>query len=69
MASSLTLQSKLKLKSGYEIPLLGYGVSHAAPPRVFETSDTDLPLMNLALADVSSDCSDLEGLLDASQQY
>lgn len=27
MASTFTLESKLKLPSGYEIPLLGYGVS------------------------------------------
>ncbi len=26
MAASLTLQSKLKLNSGYEMPLLGFGV-------------------------------------------
>lgn len=29
MASTLTLESKLKLPSGYEIPVLGYG---ASPP-------------------------------------
>lgn len=27
MASSLNLRTKYKLKSGYEIPVLGYGVS------------------------------------------
>lgn len=26
MASSLTLQTKIKLNSGHEIPLLGYGL-------------------------------------------
>lgn len=32
MASTLTLESKLKLPSGYEIPVLGYGASPRPPP-------------------------------------
>lgn len=32
MASSLDIQTKYKLNSGYEIPVLGYGVSPSSSP-------------------------------------
>lgn len=35
MASTFTLESKLKLPSGYEIPLLGYGVRSISPYDIY----------------------------------
>lgn len=53
MATSLTLQSKKKLNSGYDIPVLGYGVGPTPPCAIIVTSLLTSAAY-LALEDVST---------------
>lgn len=53
MAFPLTLQSTFKLKSGYEMPLLGYGVSYHHPsspsPHLAANAKLITPLLSIQL--------------------